>query len=219
MVKIHKEGFGVIFKSFLILFVFAIIIIYVMPFHVFTKVFFLFVEVTLFGFIIYFFRFIDFLPTENPDTILSSAYGLIVNIIEVPEEEVTGERFIQISVFMSPKDIHLNRFPISGNISTYKYHPGRFLLAFNPKSSTENERTTTVIEKPGKGKIVVRQIAGFVARRIKCYSKEGEIAVQGAHLGFIKFGSRVDHFIPVNAQIQVKLGQKVKAGQTVLATW
>jgi len=118
---------------------------------------------------------------------------------------------------MSPLNVHVNRYPISGQVTYSKYHPGLFLVAWHPKSSTDNERTTVVIENNAKVPILLRQIAGALARRIVCYPKAGWMVKQGEELGFIKFGSRVDIFLPLNAKIKVEMNQKVKGGQTIIA--
>jgi phosphatidylserine decarboxylase len=146
------------------------------------------------------------------------ADGKVVAIEEVEDQEYFhGEKRIQVSIFMSPLNVHLNRYPIAGRISYAKYHPGKFLVAWHPKSSTENERNTVVIETRFGVEVLVRQIAGFVARRIVWYCEEDEHVDQCAELGFIKFGSRVDLLLPLNADIQVELEQKVRGGVTVIA--
>lgn len=138
-------------------------------------------------------------------------------IEEVYEPEYFKDKRIQVSVFMSPINVHVNRNPISGIVSYFKYHPGLYLVAWHPKSSTENERTTVVF-KNSKTEILVRQIAGALAKRICWYIKEGDTVTKGEDFGFIKFGSRVDLYFPLGTQIDVKIGDKVKGNQTVLAT-
>lgn len=156
------------------------------------------------------------LPTDET-LIYAPADGKIVVIEDTMEEEVLMERRRQISIFMSPVNVHINRSPISGIIEYFKYHPGKYLVAWHPKSSLENERTTMVIKQPNGTRILVRQIAGAVARRIKWYVKEGDPVVRGAEFGFIKFGSRVDVFLPLEAEILVQVNEKTKAGMTALA--
>ncbi len=164
-----------------------------------------------------FFRNPDRTVAETDDNkILAPADGKVVVIEEVDEPEFLGERRIQVSIFMSPFNVHVNRHPIGGKIIFSKYHPGLFLMAWNPKSSTENERTTVVYENRGR-KILVRQIAGFLARRILCYAQEGQTVKQGDELGFIRFGSRVDLFLPLDARINVQLDEVVTGNRTVLA--
>lgn len=156
------------------------------------------------------------LPTDET-LIYAPADGKIVVIEDTLEDEYLMERRRQISIFMSPVNVHINRSPISGIIEYFKYHPGKYLVAWHPKSSLENERTTLVIKQPNGTRILVRQIAGAVARRIKWYIKEGDPVVRGGEFGFIKFGSRVDVFLPLEAEILVKVNEKTKAGRTALA--
>ncbi len=150
--------------------------------------------------------------------IIAPADGKVVVIEETTENEYFKDRRLQVSIFMSVKNVHINRTPISGQVKYFKYHPGKYLLAWDPKSSTENERTTYVIEDDDDNmEILMRQIAGTVARRIKFYVEEGDEVTQGAEFGFIKFGSRVDLFLPLDSKIEVNIGEKVKGGQTVIA--
>jgi phosphatidylserine decarboxylase len=141
----------------------------------------------------------------------------VVVIEEVEEAEYFKGKRLQISVFMSPFNVHVNRNPIGGLVKYFKYHPGLYLVAWHPKSSTENERTTTVIEHKNGTEVLFRQIAGALAKRIVWYVKEGEYVAQTGEMGFIKFGSRVDIFLPVGTKVSVALNQKVKGGRTVLA--
>lgn len=154
------------------------------------------------------------LPQDN--VIYAPADGKIVVIEEIIEPEYFHEKRIQVSIFMSPANVHVNRNPISGTVNYFKYHPGKYLVAWHPKSSTENERATTVI-KNGHVEIMLRQIAGAMAKRIKTYLHVGEEVVQGTELGFIKFGSRVDLFLPLDAKLEVVIGQKVKGNKTIIA--
>jgi len=172
--------------------------------------------VILFLLIVYFFRSPKREIMLCDDYIISPADGKIVVIEEVTENEYLKDKCKQISIFMSPFNVHCNRYPCSGNIIYSKYHPGSYLVAWHPKSSEENERTTVVVENK-KYTILLRQIAGALARRIVCYAVVGESAKQGQELGFIKFGSRVDLFLPLNSKIKVELGQAVKGGKTVIA--
>ncbi len=151
-------------------------------------------------------------------SIVCPADGKVVAIEEVDEPEYfNGEKRIQVSVFMSPLNVHLNRYPISGRIAYSKYHPGKFLVAWHPKSSTENERNTVVIETEFGASVLIRQIAGFLARRIVWYCHEDDLVKQGDELGFIKFGSRVDLFLPLDAKIKVEIDEKVQGGISILA--
>lgn len=152
----------------------------------------------------------------NDDFVYAPADGKIVVLEPVMENEFFKEERIQVSIFMSPLNVHVNRNPIGGKINYFKYHPGEFLVAWHPKSSTENERTTIVFGE-GKNALLVRQIAGAVARRICCYVKAGQEVKQGEDFGFIKFGSRVDLFLPMDAQIKVQLGEVSAGNKTVIA--
>ncbi len=153
----------------------------------------------------------------NENHILSPADGKVVVIEEVFEDEYFHDKRIQISVFMSPINVHVNRYPISGKISYFKYHSGKYLVAWHPKSSTENERTTVVVKNENGKEILFRQIAGALARRIVFYGKENETVKQGDQCGFIKFGSRVDILLPLGTKINVKLEDVVTGGKSVLA--
>lgn len=149
--------------------------------------------------------------------VYAPADGKVVVIEEVPETEYLNEKRLQISIFMSPLNVHINWLPVSGKILYYQYHPGKYLVAWHPKSSTENERNTIVIQHKAGTLVLVRQIAGIMARRIISYTAEGKHMKQGEELGFIRFGSRVDVFLPTGTKINVNIGQKVKGRKTVLA--
>ena len=153
----------------------------------------------------------------NEGQALSPVDGKVVVIEEVFEKEVFNDKRIQVSVFMSPLNVHVTRYPISGRVSFSKYHPGKYLVAWHPKASEENERTTVVVENEKFGKILYRQIAGALAKRIVNYAKVNSSVKQGNDSGFIKFGSRVDLFLPLDADIKVSLNQKVKGGESVIA--
>ncbi|MEM8893837.1 MAG: phosphatidylserine decarboxylase family protein [Bacteroidota bacterium] len=155
--------------------------------------------------------------TINDSFIYAPADGKVVVIEETKETEYFDEIRKQVSIFMSPINVHVNRNPMSGIIKYFKYHPGKYLVAWHPKSSTENERTSIVIQKQNGAEVLMRQIAGAMARRIKWYINQGDRVVQGAEFGFIKFGSRVDLFLPLDTEIKVNIGDKTKGGQTVVA--
>ncbi len=148
--------------------------------------------------------------------VYAPADGRVVVIEETEETEYFKDKRIQVSIFMSPTNVHINRNPVSGKVNYFKYHPGKYLVAWHPKSSSENERTTVVIDN-GEEEILLRQIAGAMAKRIKTYLQVGEEVVQGDDMGFIKFGSRVDILLPLDAVIKVEVGQKVKGNKTVIA--
>jgi len=149
--------------------------------------------------------------------VYAPADGKVVVIEDTREDEYFDSERKQISIFMSPLNVHVNRNPVSGVVQFFKYHAGKYLVAWHPKSSTENERTTVVVRTSTGIDILMRQIAGAVARRIKCYVDNGDQVAQGEEFGFIKFGSRVDVFLPLDAEIKVNVGEKTKAGRTVLA--
>lgn len=153
----------------------------------------------------------------NDDTVISPVDGKVVVIEEVEEKEYFKDKRIQVSVFMSPINVHVTRYPVSGKVLFSKYHPGKYLVAWHPKASEENERTTVVVENQQFGKILFRQIAGALAKRIVNYAKENQEVIQGSDSGFIKFGSRVDVFLPLNAKIKVELNQKVRGGESIIA--
>ena len=211
----HKEGFNIILSTF---FAVAIIIISLDYFEVknaFTiKVFLILMLV----FVLQFFRNPKISVKKNENHILSPVDGKVVIIEEVFEPEYFKDKRLQVSVFMSPINVHVTRYPASGNIIFSKYHPGAYLVAWHPKSSTKNERTTIVIENDNFEKVLYRQIAGALARRIVNYAKVGNSAIQGEDAGFIKFGSRVDLFLPIGTKVNVKLNQSVKGGVTVIAS-
>lgn len=154
---------------------------------------------------------------KNPKHILAPADGKVVVVEETDEPEYLRDRRKQISIFMSPVNVHVNRMPAAGSISYFAYHPGKYLVAWHPKSSLENERTTIAVKTDDGIEILFRQIAGALARRIKCYVKKGQRLEQGDEFGFIKFGSRVDVFVPLHAEVTVKPGDKTTAGKTVIA--
>lgn len=151
------------------------------------------------------------------DKVLCPADGTVVVIEEVQEDEYFHDRRIQLSIFMSPLNVHVNRNPVSGSVEYFKYHPGKFLVAWHPKSSADNERTTVVYKTNSNHFVLLRQIAGAVARRIIFYVDQGKRVKQGDEMGFIKFGSRVDIILPKNAEVYIKLNQKVVGGKTILA--
>jgi phosphatidylserine decarboxylase len=175
------------------------------------------VSVILFLLVLQFFRnpIRQIIDADN-NIIYAPADGKVVVIEETHEGEYFKDKRLQVSIFMSPVNVHVNRNPISGIVSYFKYHPGKYLVAWHPKSSTENERTTTVINN-GETEILMRQIAGAVAKRIVNYLSVGEQVIQGKDMGFIKFGSRVDLYLPLDTKINVKLNQTVTGGIDVIA--
>ena len=215
--KIHREGFWFITCSLLFFAIIVISSLYVFPSYPFVCYILFAVCLIVFFIIVFFFRVPNRKLTISEDGIVCPADGKIVAIEETMEDEFFHDKRLQISVFMSPLNVHQNRYPIEGTVKYFRYHPGKHLVAFHPKSSLENERTTLVITSENNRSILVRQIAGAMARRIVCYSKEGVNVMQCEELGFIKFGSRVDVFLPLNVKVNVKLHEKVKGGISVLA--
>ena len=215
---IHKEGYATILVSATTLTLLNFLTNYLFSEnHPFIQLIILIVSLFLFFIVLQFFRCPTRKITINEKCILAPADGKIVVIEQTDEPEVLKEKRIQVSIFMSPINVHVNRYPVSGEVVFSKYHPGLYLVAWHPKSSTENERTTVVIQTSSRVKILMRQIAGALARRIVCYPQEGWMVRQGDEMGFIKFGSRVDLFLPLNVTIKVDINQKVKGGQTVIA--
>jgi phosphatidylserine decarboxylase len=216
---IHKEGTATI--SLIAIFVGVLNILnfsYLFPISTIAAWAVFIITVAFFLFIVSFFRMPVRVLTISDDAIVSPADGKVVVIEEVEPDEFYKEKRIQLSVFMSPANVHVNRLPIAGNIVYNKYHPGKFLVAWHPKSSTDNERWSVVIEN-SKGSILCKQIAGALARRICNYSSVGQSFKQCDEYGFIKFGSRVDLLLPVGTKIHAKIGDVVKGGVTVLASW
>ncbi len=214
---IHKEGYTSIALCILFIFILNALVHYLLPETAWFRWIIYILSFALFAIILQFFRSPYIQVIKNEQQVLCPADGKVVVIEETEETEYLKDRRIQVSVFMSPINVHINRNPISGIVKYFKYHPGKFLVAWHPKSSTENERTTVVIENSNGTAVLFRQIAGAMARRIICYSKEGQQAEQGEEFGFIKFGSRVDIFLPLGSEINVSLGDIVKGGITVLA--
>ena len=210
---IHKEGRKTILVSFLILTFINFFTFYLSPsFSLFYSI--LALSLFIFLFLVQFFRSPNIKISPNEDILYSPAEGKIVIIDNVFEDEYFKANKLQVSIFMSPLNVHVNRNPISGVVDYYKYHPGKYLLAWHPKSSKLNERNTIVIKSKKNIKILMRQIAGTVARRIKCYIKKGDKVNQCEEFGFIKFGSRVDLFLPLDFKLNIKLGDKTHAGIT-----
>jgi phosphatidylserine decarboxylase len=167
--------------------------------------------------VVQFFRHPTRVHTINTNAIVAPADGKVVVIEETNEDEYFKDKRIQVSIFMSPINVHVNRYPIAGIVTYAKYHAGKFLVASLPKASTENERTSVVVKHENGTSILFRQVAGALARRIVMYSKEGDAATQCGEMGFIKFGSRVDLYLPLDAKLKVKIGDVVKGSQTIIA--
>ncbi len=214
--KFHKEGYTSLALVILFCFVVNAIANYYNA-HAYVTWFLYLLSAFLLITILQFFRSPIRKIQQEAGTILCPADGKVVVIEETEETEYFKDKRLQVSIFMSPVNVHINRSPLSGVVSFFKYHPGKFLVAWHPKSSTDNERTTIVVKQDNGVEVLFRQIAGALARRIVWYVNEGDSVDQGAEFGFIKFGSRVDLFLPLGTQIDVKIGDKVVGGKTTLA--
>ncbi len=215
----HKEGNQSIIAAILSTAFLNILSFLVFPqngiLHIVTLVF----SLIFLGIILQFFRNPRRHTIINNSQVIAPADGKVVVIENTDELEYFNGQRKQISIFMSPFNVHVNRNPVSGIVTYFKYHPGKYLVAWHPKSSTENERTTCVVKNELGIEVLFRQIAGALAKRIVWYVDKGDQVVQGQEFGFIKFGSRVDVFVPITAKINVEIGQKVRGGETVIATF
>ena len=216
MMTIHKEGYKIILSFFLGLMIINLMFRYLIPVHEHAALVITIVSIVFFLMVVSFFRKPRRKFQLDSQYIMAPADGKVVTIEEAVEVEYFNEKRLLVSVFMSPANVHINWNPISGIIKYTKYHPGKYLVAYNPKSSTMNERNTMVIEDNGV-EVLVRQIAGLLARRIVSYVDEGQKVIQGSEFGFIKFGSRIDLYLPLDAKVEVDLKQKVKGGKTIIA--
>ena len=212
----HKEGHKILLVSFFLLLGLSLITDTFLEI-VWLKNLLLITALVVLVLILQFFRNPKRETILNNSQVLAPVDGKVVVIEEVFEKEYFKDKRLQVSVFMSPINVHVTRYPVSGKVVLSKYHPGKYLVAWHPKSSEENERTTVVVENPIYGKVLYRQIAGAMAKRIVNYAQEGDNVIQGDDAGFIKFGSRVDLFLPLDTKIKVVLNQKVKGGITVIA--
>lgn len=214
---IHKEGRTLLFVLLIVFVGIVWAVDYFLPEAPIVRNLVIATCVVLYLIVLQFFRNPIFTVAKNPNHVIAPADGKVVVIEEVEEPEYFKGKRKQISIFMSPFNVHVNRMPVGGAISYYRYHEGKYLVAWHPKSSTENERTT-VVAKMGNGtEVLFRQIAGALARRIKCYVQEGQQLEQGQEFGFIKFGSRVDIFLPLDAVVTVNINDVTKGGRTVIA--
>ena len=215
--NIHKEGRILLLVLLLVLAAIYLAIVYFFPDNNLLQNGVLVGSIIFYFIILQFFRNPKVIIDHNEQQVLAPADGKVVVIEEAEEREYFHERRLQISIFMSPINVHVNRSPVAGVVKYFKYHAGKYLVAWHPKSSSDNERTTVVVEIPDGPEVLFRQIAGAMARRIKWYINEGDRVQQGAEFGFIKFGSRVDVFLPLGAEVKVSVGDKTKGGRTVLA--
>jgi phosphatidylserine decarboxylase len=211
---LHREGFATLTISLVVLGLLNFLAIKFVPlFQPWLAI----LSIVLYGVILQFFRNpTRIVPKADANVLYAPADGQVVVLEETQEDEYFKGKRLMLSIFMSPFNVHANRVPVDGKVLYAKYHPGKYLVAWHPKSSTENERTSIVIDS-GKGPVLLRQVAGALARRIVYYLKEGQQVKQGEELGFIKFGSRVDVYLPLDAVVKVKIGQKVKGNLDVIA--
>ena len=215
--KLHKEGFLIIPAMAALVGLLYALLYWLLP-YVFIQIFLAVLAVIFLGLVVYFFRVPPITVPVVDNRVIAPAEGKVVVIEDTVEDEYLKDTRKQISIFMSPLNVHVNRSPIDGLVSFFKYHKGKYLVAWHPKSSTENERTTIVYEHKSGTEVLMRQIAGAVARRIAFYRSEDEEVAAGQEVGFIRFGSRVDVFLPTDAQVHVNIGDKTKGGETLIAT-
>ena len=214
--KFHHEGNTILFRLFVVLVILNIISAYL---HIIAFISLVVPSLALLAFVVMFFRSPKrkVKPDDYDGYMLSPADGRVIKIENTMEKEYFKKEMLKISIFMSVTNVHLNRIPVSGTIVYQKYHPGKKMVAFHPKSSHLNERNTVVVEDKNGKQFLLRQIAGTIARRIRYYVKEGDSVIIGQELGFIKFGSRVDIFLPVDTELVVKKNQNVKANISLIA--
>ncbi|MBT4869713.1 MAG: phosphatidylserine decarboxylase family protein [Polaribacter sp.] len=216
MIRFHKEGYRIILTALIISIIGVVCAEKLIEIPWLVKL----IQIVILGFLIIilqFFRNPKRIAPLNNDILVAPVDGKVVVIEEVEEPEYFKGKRLQVSIFMSPINVHVTRYAMSGEIKYSKYHPGKYLVAWHPKASTENERTTVVIHNSSFGDVLYRQIAGALAKRIVNYAKQGDKVVQGTDAGFIKFGSRVDLFLPLDTKLKVSLGDKVKGGIQAIA--
>ena len=215
--SIHREGYKILIFGLILLILFNVLLWIILPGNMLFRWIAVIFSLTLYFFLLFFFR----LPRRNldpdPCLVYAPADGKVVVIEETEENEYFNDLRLQVSIFMSPFNMHSNRYPVSGKVKYVEYHPGNYMVAWHPKSSEMNERSTIVIETDTGKEILLRQVAGAVARRIVTYAKLSESVRQGDELGFIKFGSRVDIFLPLGTEIEIPILQQVKANKSILA--
>jgi phosphatidylserine decarboxylase len=215
--SIHKEGYKLLALAFIVLLVLNIAVDIIWSDLELLRWTAIFCSLMLYVFLLFFFRWPERVLEPVQGLVFAPADGKVVVIEETEEKEYFNDTRLQISIFMSPFNVHSNRYPVSGRIKYVKYHPGKYIVAWHPKSSELNERSTIVIETNNGTEVLIRQIAGAVARRIVTYAKEDQDVLQGDELGFIKFGSRVDLFLPVGTELEVPILQHVRANKSIIA--
>jgi len=215
--SIHKEGYKILIAGFIILLIINLLVGIFVADKILVRWLVLIFSLALYVFILFFFR----LPVRDiepdPGLVYAPADGKVVVIEEAEEKEYFRDMRLQVSIFMSPLNMHSNRYPVSGHVQYIRYHHGKYIVAWHPKSSELNERSSIVIETADGTEILIRQIAGAVARRIVTYAKENQEVRQGDELGFIKFGSRVDIFLPLGTEIEIPILKQVKANKSIIA--
>jgi phosphatidylserine decarboxylase len=215
--SIHKEGYKILIYGFIILLLLNVLVNILLADQILVKWLFLVFSLVVYVFFLFFFRLPARELEPDPGVVYAPADGKVVVIEEAEENEYFKDKRLQVSIFMSPFNMHSNRYPVSGHIKYVGYHPGNYMVAWHPKSSELNERSTIVIETKQGTEILIRQIAGAVARRIVTYAKENQDVLQGDELGFIKFGSRVDIFLPLGTEIEIPILQQVRANKSIIA--
>lgn len=215
--RLHREGYKILAVGFLILLAINVAVILTMSHDQILKWVIILCSLMSYVFLLFFFRLPRRYFEEDPGLVYAPADGKVVVIEETAVDEYFKDTRLQVSIFMSPFNVHINRYPVAGRVKYVCYHPGNYMVAWHPKSSELNERSTVVIETKDGKEIMIRQIAGAVARRIVTYSRENQEVAQGGELGFIKFGSRVDIFLPLGTEIEIPILQQVKANKTVIA--
>ena len=216
MIRFHKEGYKIIVIAFILSITGILLVEKFIEIIWVVKV----IQIVILAFlfiVLQFFRNPKRATNLNENTIIAPVDGKVVVIEEVEEPEYFKDKRLQVSIFMSPINVHVTRYAMSGVVKYSKYHPGKYLVAWHPKASTENERTTIVLDNKVFGEVLYRQIAGALAKRIVNYAEEGTEVIQGADAGFIKFGSRVDLYLPIGTELTIKLGDVVKGGTQVVA--
>ena len=216
MIRIHQEGFRIVLQTLIGLGLINFLVIWLSGLAWLENAV-LGLSIVIYILVLQFFRNPKRYPPQGQDIVIAPADGKIVAIDEIEESEYFKKKMLQISIFMSPLNVHVNRYPVSGKLVYSQYHAGAYLVAWHPKSSTLNERTAVVTKTDSGAEVMHKQIAGAVARRIINYAKPGAKAVQGADCGFIRFGSRVDIVLPLDANILVKVGEKARGGEQILA--
>ncbi|MBQ8645433.1 MAG: phosphatidylserine decarboxylase family protein [Bacteroidales bacterium] len=214
--KIHKEGYNIIAVTFILASAVVLASYYLLGWGLFTQIL-SGVALFIFAFVVRFFRVPKRMLVVDKDLVVAPCDGKVVQVREVVEDEYLNTKCIQISVFMSVFNVHVNYYPVGGKILYSKHHEGAYIVASYPKASEKNERTSIVVETVSGTKVLFRQIAGYIARRIVCYAQPGDQAQQCSQVGFIKFGSRMDVFLPLGTEVSVKVGDNVRACETVLA--